>query len=70
MYKVKEELKKECILCGKKFILEVDYNDLLMWQEGDKHIQDALPYLTDGERELLISGVCEKCFDDMYGDEE
>jgi len=26
-----------------------------------------MPYLSDNEREVLISGVCGTCFDDMFG---
>ena len=34
------------------------------WRAGAL-IQDSLGYLTDGERELLISGTCSDCFDQM-----
>ena len=42
------------------------------WVSGDKYIQEALPYLTAAERELLISKTCDKCWKKMYGidDEE
>ena len=39
------------------------------WQEG-MLIQDALPELSSGEREMLISGTCDPCFDKMFGDTE
>ena len=35
------------------------------WQEGEL-IQVALPTLTEGERELLISGTCDTCWDRMF----
>jgi hypothetical protein len=31
-------------------------------------IQDHFPHLTDDERELIISGTCGSCFDDMFGE--
>ena len=43
--------------------------DLQAWIKG-KHAQDAFPYLNAGERELLISGICNSCFDKMMGDYE
>ena len=32
------------------------------WRKG-VHIKNALPELTDAEREYLISGLCEECLD-------
>ena len=43
----------------------VSNHDLKRWEDGEL-IQDAMPYLSAGERELLISGVCGKCFDKMF----
>jgi hypothetical protein len=39
--------------------------DVAHW-EGGALIQDALGYLTADERELLISGTCGACFDNMF----
>ena len=47
-------------------VREVDFNT---WQ-GGKLIQNAMPYLSADERELLISGTCGKCFDDMFGGDD
>jgi hypothetical protein len=47
----------------------VSNHDLKRW-EGGELIQDAMPYLSAGERELLISGICETCFDKIFGSEE
>jgi hypothetical protein len=45
----------------------INPQDVIDWQAG-KYIQDAMPYLSKGERELLISGTCDECFDKMFGD--
>ena len=44
----------------------VENDDYQSWQNG-KLIQDAMPYLTISQRELLISGICGTCFDKMFG---
>ncbi len=46
----------------------VRFEDYKAWENG-KVIQDAMPYLTPGEREVLISGTCGSCFDKMFGGE-
>jgi hypothetical protein len=40
--------------------------DMVDWLSGSLPIQDAMPYLTIGERELLISGTCNDCFDILF----
>lgn len=39
------------------------------WQYGTK-IQHALPELSDGDRETLVSGCHESCFDEAFADED
>ena len=38
------------------------------WQNGEL-IQNALPELNTDQRELLISGICPKCWDERIGSE-
>lgn len=70
--KVKErgyELKVQCRKCHTTHTLMVGIEDYLMFDMPNRpHIQDIFPYLTPAERELLISGFCAKCWDDMFGD--
>ena len=58
-------LKSTCIDCKKTYIMFVNPTDLADWKEG-KLIQEAMPYLTSGQRELLISQVCGTCFDKLF----
>jgi hypothetical protein len=64
----------KCIFCGKVIDIEFttkQYLRYLEWKEGKiSHIQDALPELSADNRELLISGVCGECFDNMFKGEE
>lgn len=54
-----------CMQCKKDFKLEVKEEDYTKWKSGT-YIQHAFPYLSAGERELLISGICGDCFDKMF----
>ena len=54
-----------CRVCGESSTLLVNTTDLARWKNGT-YIQDAMPYLSVGDRELLISGTCDPCFDKMF----
>jgi hypothetical protein len=58
-----------CIHCNKNYDVWADPADLTAWSEGEL-IQVALDYLSDGERELLLSGTCGTCWDKMYGEDD
>ena len=47
----------------------VNEGDYWKWRRRDK-IQDAMPYLTPSERERLITGICDECWDKMREDDE
>ena len=64
----KTKVQVDCRICSNEFILQINENDLKDWQEG-KYIQDAMPYLSAGERELLISNICEECFTNLFAEE-
>ena len=49
--------------------MSVNRQDVTDWREG-KHIQHAMPYLSADQRELLISGTCGDCCDEMFGGDE
>ena len=55
-----------CRRCGTSHSLLVNINDVVAWKSG-KYIQDAMPYLSADERELLISLTCGACFEEMFG---
>lgn len=56
----------KCNRCEQVFTLYVDTVDLGNWISGEGYIQDIMPYLTSSERELLISGYCGICFDQIF----
>ena len=56
----------ECKLCGNNhevYLMKEDYDS---WRSGDKYIQDALSYLTAGDREILLSLTCDDCWQKLY----
>ncbi len=61
-------IKVTCMFCGtsKEFLL--DGAKVLRWHNGE-HIQDVFPELSAGDREMLISRICEPCFDKMFSEE-
>ena len=57
-----------CRLCSTDYSILLNEQDLDDWIEGKAYIQDVLDYLTAAERELLISGTCDKCWKTLYGE--
>ncbi len=58
-----------CRLCKEVTDLTVNIEGFVAWQ-GGKLIQDALPELSADQRELLISGTCDKCWNELFGSDE
>ena len=66
----KYALTVECPICGEEHTVEVFAQDYFNWNSLGMHTQDAFPYLSDNEREMLISGVCPTCWEQMFGSDE
>lgn len=61
----------KCNFCDNQKTVVVDDADLARWDMGrGEYVQTCFPYLSPGDRELFISGVCGECFDDMFPAEE
>ena len=58
-----------CVVCRKADDYLLDDVDLAAWKAGVL-IQDAFPYLSSNDREMLISGTHEACFNKLFGDGE
>jgi hypothetical protein len=63
----------KCKTCKKLYTVVVEQADYDTWQSDGRtggpkrHIQNALPYLSADDRELLISQTCGPCFDALFG---
>ena len=59
-------VSRECPICGKYHEVLVYEDDYEAWVNGDLLAQEAFPYLTASEREILISGICPVCWVHMF----
>src|SRR5690349_10756737 len=58
-----------CRRCGQITVVPCTDEQLERWR-GGALIQDAMPNLSPDEREVLISGFCGKCFDEITAEPE
>jgi hypothetical protein len=64
-------VKHTCSKCGKVYEFPVFVDDLEKYTKRQEGIQYALPYISAEYRELMISGICPICWDEiMEADEE
>ena len=55
-----------CKMCGMIYTIMYNRSDMIDWLSGQGFIQDIMPYLSDSERELLLSNTCGECFDKLF----
>lgn len=55
-----------CPICKESHEVTVEFSDYLDWKCG-KLSQEAFPYLSANDREMLISNICPTCWDKMFG---
>lgn len=58
-----------CRRCRQDESIDVGIMDYALWK-GGAYIQEAMPYLTADQREILMSGTCGGCFDRMFAIQE
>ena len=56
----------ECLSCKTKHTILVPTGGYKKWASGLAHIQDAMPGLSEDERELLVSNICPTCWDKLF----
>jgi hypothetical protein len=54
-----------CVVCNKQHEFIVDRFGYEAWQYGEL-IQNALPELSPEDCEVLISGTCDECFNELF----
>lgn len=59
--------KVKCCICGTIHELKLDIRKFNKWNRGEGNIQDIFPELSPEDREMLISQICPKCWDEMFG---
>ncbi len=58
-----------CIVCDNVTCLDVPAQGIFWYNQG-KLIQECFPELSIGDRELLITGTHDECFDTLNIEEE
>lgn len=53
-----------CPWCGVQSVIEVPHDGYVLWTQG-AYIRDAFPHLTPDEVELLITGSCPACWENL-----
>lgn len=62
------ELNVTCEYCSEEQCLQVGELELLEFMlPGRRGVEVLFPHLTAPEREILISGMCPKCWDSIIG---
>ena len=64
---MERDAERRAVSIIKHFDLNVDIEDYRAYQEGE-YIQKAFPYLTPGQRELILTGITPEMWDSMFGE--
>ena len=56
-----------CPFCGHANEVAVNEEDYFDWSFDGVLVQDAFPYLSADEREMLVSGICPTCWEETFG---
>ncbi len=54
----------KCPICGKEFEVSMTDEQYIKYIEGEENIQNIFPDWPADKREMLITGICGKCWDD------
>lgn len=61
--------KYACKFCGKEVTVQAEEEKFLRFDAG-AHAQDVFPDLRVNYRELMISGICGECFDQIFENDD
>jgi len=61
------ELTIQCPSCGNEKKLKVNPDKLHSWFNG-MLVQNAFPDMSSSDREALITGTCDECWEMIFGD--
>lgn len=62
-------IETTCPICHQTCAIRVYTDDFYTWKHG-KSAQEAFSYLLAEDREMLISGICPSCWNDLFADED
>jgi hypothetical protein len=60
----------QCGICEQFIAVSCTNEQYARWKNHEGLIQDIMPDVPRELRELLISGTCPACFDEMFGEDD
>lgn len=60
----------DCPTCPRITTLLVSKEGFMKWRQDHIFIQEALPELSATNRETLISGICRRCQDEVFDEDD
>ena len=60
---------RNCVRCRQEVEITCTNEQYLAWRVGES-IQHAMPNVPAGEREMLISGMCDRCWKEIFKEED
>jgi hypothetical protein len=60
----------KCVMCDHVVEIPVTEDELLRWNSYKNSVQEQFPNLAPELREMFISGICPKCWNDLFPPEE
>lgn len=58
-----------CSGCGQSTWFTMSEEQFRFWQQG-VHVQDIFPDWSPEDREMLISGTCPECWEEMWAEDD
>ena len=59
----------ECPFCGERNVIELtpaEEANYVLWQQRKLLMQEAFPKRSVDEREMIKTGICERCWNNMF----
>ena len=63
------KVQRTCMWCNKTYFINLDKAKVARHAAGE-HVQNVWPELDAGQREQIISGTHDACFDDMFKNDD
>ena len=63
------EVEVTCIVCGTTKKIQVPESGFKAWYNRGVLIQSAMPSVPAEDREMMMSQICGKCFEEMFADD-
>jgi hypothetical protein len=65
-------IKRKSVISGieRTRSIPVNPDDYISWQAGLGSVQDLMPYLSDNDREFILSGITPEEWDEAFAENE